>query len=173
MKRVGRALILALAACGGNDGSTGPGPGNAAGTFCHHRRTELGEHDEPDGRRTGTNEVPGLVTITGTRAVSAGNATTITLTAGYLAGPGTYPLGVNFISTAGGSALVSTVQGSATNTWATGFSGNAGTIVVNSLTSNRIVGTFQFNAPPQQFLAFRHDVGDPSRDVAGLDECHG
>jgi hypothetical protein len=103
------------------------------------------------GGGSGSNQVPGVITMTGTQVVSTTNYTTLTMTLGYIAGPGTYPLGVNYISTAGGLGIVFAPQGSSFGTWSTNLSGSAGSVTVTSLTNSRIAGTFQFTAPPQNF----------------------
>jgi hypothetical protein len=58
---------------------------------------------------------------------------------------------VNQGTTAGGSGIVFATQGTSIGTWSTNLIGNAGTVTITSLTSTRIVGTFQFTAPPQSF----------------------
>jgi hypothetical protein len=58
---------------------------------------------------------------------------------------------VNYISTAGGTGTVTGPQGGTFSSWSTNLTGSGGTLTVTSLTSSRIVGTFQFTAPPQTF----------------------
>lgn len=67
----------------------------------------------------------------------------ITFTLSGISGPGTYPLGVDGVSVAGGAGSVSV---NATNVWNTGLSGASGTITITSLTTTRIAGTFAFSA---------------------------
>lgn len=148
-------LLPLLVACGGGDGDspTGPGPSTTVGTFTASidGTPWVSTVNQVAGGGSGSNQVPGVITMTGTRVVSATNYTTITLTLGYIAGTGNYPLGVNPGSTAGGIGAVFAPQGSSFGTWSTNLTGSAGTVTVTSLTSSRIVGTFQFTAPPQSF----------------------
>lgn len=146
-------LLGILAACGGGSGgTTGPTP-TGGGTF---RATIDGSswvstQNQTTGGGSGSNQVPGVITMTGTQVVSATNYTSVTITLGYISGPGTYPLGVNAGTTAGGTAGVIATQGTALGTWNTNLTGNGGTITVSSLTSSRIAGTFSFTAPPMNF----------------------
>ena len=145
-------LLCSIAACGGSSSTTGPTGGTTNGTFT---ATIDGQAWVSTTNQTASsssaNAVPGSVTLTGTKVVSATNYTTITLALGYLTGPGTYPLGVNQGTTAGGTGIVFSTAGTALSTWSTNLLGNAGTVTITSLTSSRIVGTVQFTAPPQSF----------------------
>ncbi len=159
MRKALTLLLCSLAACSSGS-STGPGGNNGnnngtrQGTFTAviDGQSWVSTTNQTTGG-SGSNQVPGLVSISGTKLVSATNYTTLTLTLGYIAGPGTYPLGVNQGTTAGGIGLVFAPQGSSFGDWSTGLSGAAGTVTVTSLTSTRIVGTFQFTAPPQAFTS--------------------
>jgi len=161
MRKTVLLLLCFVAACGGGSSSTtGPTGGTTNGTFT---ATIDGQAWVSTTNQTATsssaNAVPGSVTLTGTKVVSATNYTTITLALGYLTGPGTYPLGVNQGTTAGGTGIVFATVGSAISTWSTNLLGNAGTVTITSLTSSRIAGTLQFTAPPQSFssqAASRH-----------------
>jgi hypothetical protein len=82
----------------------------------------------------------GTISITGTKL--AGGNKTITLVLSFVSGPGTYPLGVNFATNAGGTAAYS----EAPNSWLTTLTGEAGTVTITTRTDTRIVGTFSFNA---------------------------
>ena len=161
MRKALTILLPILAACGGggDDSPTGPGPGpgpsTTVGTFTANLdgAAWVSTTNQVAGTSSGQNQVPGVITMTGTQLVSATNYTTITITLGYIAGPGTYPLGVNHGTTAGGIGAVFAPQGSAFGTWSTNLTGSAGTVNVTSLTSTRIAGTFQFTAPPQTFTS--------------------
>jgi len=61
---------------------------------------------------------------------------------GFIGSTGSYPLGVNAGSTAGGTAQVV----HAPDIWMTPFSGAAGSLEVTTLTATRIAGTFAFTA---------------------------
>ena len=80
-------------------------------------------------------------TIIGSRLVSGTTAQAISLSLYNISGPGTYPLGVNGTNFGG----IGTVS-EGPNAWTTPLSGTAGTVIVTNLTSNRIAGTFSFNA---------------------------
>ena len=151
MRKTLTLLLCSLAACGGGGSTTGPLGGTTSGTFTATIDGQPWVSTTNQTASSGANGVPGIVTLTGTKVVSATNYTTITLALGYLSGPGTYPLGVNQGTTAGGSGLVFATQGTSIGTWSTNLLGNAGTVTITSLTSTRIVGTFQFTAPPQSF----------------------
>lgn len=141
-------LFATIAAC--SNGSTGPAPtsdftATIDGTSWASTQTQV------TGPGAGSNQVPGSITITGTQIVSATNYTTVMLSLGYIAGPGTYPLGVNAGTTAGGMGTVTAIQGVSLPTWSTNFTGAAGTVTVTELSATRIKGTFQFTAPPQSY----------------------
>jgi hypothetical protein len=152
MRKTLALLFVSLTACGGSDSATGP-TGTTNGTFTAtiDGQAWVSTSNQITGGTASTSSIPGYVILTGSKVVSATNYTTLTLALGYLAGTGTYPLGVNPVSTAGGSGLVFGVQGTGIGTWSTNFTGNAGTLTITSLTATRIVGTFQFTAPPQSF----------------------
>lgn len=145
MRKPMQAILLILAACSG--GGTGPS-GTVNGTF-----TAVIDGTAWNGSTsqfsTAGGSIPGFQTMGGSKVVSATDYTTITLTLGYLSGPGTYPLGVNHATTAGGLATVSVQQGSTLGVWTTGLTGAAGTLTIATLTSTRMTGTFQFSATPQ------------------------
>ena len=150
-------VLCTVAACGGGGGgTTGPGTtGNTQGTFSAviDGQNWISTTNQTTGS-SGSNAVPGTVSIIGTQLLSVTSYTSLTLALGYIAGPGTYPLGVNQGTTAGGTGLVIAPQpGTSIGDWSTGFSGAAGSVTVTSLTSARIAGTFHFNAPPAAFTA--------------------
>lgn len=161
MRKTLTILLPLLTACGGGgDGSTtgpgpgpGPGPSNTVGTFTANLDGSnwVSTTNQVAGTSSGQNQIPGLITMVGTQLVSATNYTTISITLGYIAGTGTYPLGVNHGTTAGGIGTVFAPQGSGFGTWSTNLAGSGGSVNVTSLTSSRIAGTFQFTAPPQSF----------------------
>ena len=143
MRKTLALLLCSIAACGGSSTpATGPTGGTTNGTFT---ATIDGQAWVSTTNQTASsssaNAVPGSITITGTKVVSATNYTTISLALGYLAGPGTYPLGVNQGTNAGGAGIVFAALGSAVSTWSTNLLGNAGTVTITSLTSSRIAGT--------------------------------
>ena len=145
-KSFGLFFVL-LAACGGS--TTGPDPDTNA-SFTASIDGQAWAADANTLQISSSIAVPGTLIISGTQVASAQNYTSMVLTLGYIGATGTYPLGVNQVSTAGGGATVSVQAESVFNIWNTGFSGAAGTVTITSLAVNRITGTFQFSAPPQQ-----------------------
>jgi hypothetical protein len=149
-RRFGTASICLsfLAACGGgSDSTTAPNTGN-----------------QNPGGTTGTGSTKMTATIDGkawTAATSfalqsdpvasryllsgieVGTNTSIVLSLGDIPGPGTYPLGVDGVTVAGGFGGVTMLSG---QTWNTSFSGAAGTITITALTTKHIAGTFSFTA---------------------------
>jgi hypothetical protein len=75
--------------------------------------------------------------------IEVGTNTSIVLSIGDIPGPGTYPLGVDGVTVAGGFGGVTALSG---QTWNTSFSGAAGTITITALTTKHIAGTFSFTA---------------------------
>ena len=145
MKRLSAILacttLIALSACGGDDG----GP--------------TGTNGNNNGAVTGDGAITATINGVAWRSLKSGDRVsksgqfygvvgvnsnyTLTLGIGNLTGPSTVQLDL----TAGGngsSALVANTTGG----WGTAFSGGTGTITVTTLTANRIVGTFSFDAKP-------------------------
>jgi len=102
-----------------------------------------------------TSSTVSVYTIIGARLLSGTNTQTIALSLYNIAGPGTYPLGVNSTNFGG----IGTVA-EAANSWTTPLNGTAGTVIVTSVGSGRIAGTFSFTAA---------DITNPSstRSVTG------
>jgi hypothetical protein len=133
--------LIALSACGGDDG----GP---TGTNNNGNGTVTG-----DGNITATiNGVAWRSLKSGDRGSKSGqfyavvgvsSNYTLTLGIGNLTGPSTVSLDL----AAGGNGS-SAIVANASGGWGTAFSGGTGTIVVTTLTANRIVGTFSFDAKP-------------------------
>jgi hypothetical protein len=139
------AVILAVVtACSTQPSSTGGG-----GTFT----ADLdGTHFQATANYISTSGtggvVPGSAIITGTQ-INGTNTTSISLSIGYITGTGTYPLGVNQLTTAGGTLIIQNTTGSSSAGWTTGFSGDAGTITITGISSSQITGTFTCTAQPQ------------------------
>jgi len=138
------ALALALGACGGDGGSTGPGDSGNSGPFYLRAKIDGASWASDAGaERVGVPiTLPGLYSITGAK-IGAGANYTIAMSLYNIGGPGTYPMGVG-PQVAGGNAIVSTAAGG----WATPQSGADGTITITTLTASRIEGTFNFTASP-------------------------
>jgi hypothetical protein len=88
-----------------------------------------------------TQNLVSFYTITGLQGSSATNAQSILLILYNIGAPGTYPLGVNSTNFGG---IGTVTEGSAS--WLTPLNGTAGTVVITSLTSSRIAGTFSFTS---------------------------
>lgn len=139
------ALLFVSACGGGSDATTDPTGGNQnpGGTNGSSQMTAT-----IDGKAwtSGTSialqsdPVGGRYLITG---IELGTNTSIVLSIGDFAAPGTFPLGVDGITVAGGFGGVTNLSG---QTWNTPFSGSAGTITITALTAKHIAGTFSFTA---------------------------
>jgi hypothetical protein len=147
-------LITLVTAC-----STQPSSLNGGGTFT----ADLdGTHFQATANYISTagtgGVIPGSAIITGTQVNGTTNTISVSLSIGYITGTGTYPLGVNQLTTAGGTLIVSTTSGSSVGTWSSGVTGAAGTVTITSITSSQIVGTFQATAYPQSGTASTNKV---------------
>ena len=134
-------FALALFACGGGDDTDKP-PTTPGGSTGNQMTAKL------DGQAwTGSAQVQGgqagarmgNINIIGTKLSPQ---VIVTLSLSYIDGPGTYPLGVNFLTNAGGTAIVS----KASEFWTTPMSGAAGSVTITMRTATRIAGTFAFTA---------------------------
>ena len=136
-------LLGSATGCGGGGGGTGgvTGPG-ASGPLSARIDGVQWTSDQAGGGLSAGHPSPGLYIIPGRKA-SGTTTTFLDLSLYNVAGPGTYPLGVNF-TTFGGTATV----GNSTGGFGTPLSGAAGTAVVAVLTATRIAGTFAFIATP-------------------------
>jgi hypothetical protein len=151
---IAAALVAAVAACSGSNSMSPSGSGSFSWSMDGTNYSVGANYIQV----TATSTVPGSVLITGTQVgvssitgtkVAGTGTASVSLELGYIPGPGTYPLGVNQLTNAGGTAIVETTSGAAVGNWSTGFSGAAGTVTISSISSSQIVGTFQFTAPPQ------------------------
>ncbi len=124
---------------GGGGGVTGPG---ASGPMSARIDGVQWTSDQAGGGLSAGHPLAGMYVIPGRKA-SGTTTTFIDLTLYNVAGPGTYPLGVNS-TTFGGTAIV----GNNTGGFGTPLSGAAGSATVTVLTATRIAGTFAFTATP-------------------------
>lgn len=136
------ALVAVLAGCGGGGSSGIAGPGGASGPMSARVDGVQWNADELGGGLAAGHPVLGMYTIPG-RRTSGGTPEFLDLTLYNVAGPGTYPLGVNSTTFGGGA-----IFGNANAAWNTPLSGMAGTATVTTLTATRIAGTFAFQAAP-------------------------
>lgn len=144
---VSTALAVATAACGGGDGPAGPGPGGSGFTARVNGQDWAADQNTIQVTLGGPG-IPGSLTISGTQVTSGSSYRGLILGLSYLGGTGTYPLGVNVNSNAGGIGTVLTVNGGTSETWMTPLSGAAGSVTITTLTATRIQGTFSFVADP-------------------------
>src|SRR5690606_21615456 len=137
----------AIACGGGGDGPTGPGGGGGGGggenlltaRFNDVPWTATPSTIAPFGTTTA---IPGSLSFYG--ATISGTTRQLALMLGRIPGPGTYPLGMNSGTGAGGVATI--LEGS--QTWTTPLSGAAGAVTITTLTDTRVAGTFAFEATP-------------------------
>lgn len=138
---------LLAGACGG--GGTDPNGGGGGGTGL--QATIDGQSwtaDDLTLQVSSSAALPGYLIISGLK-LNGTDYVAITLAVGYIDGPRDYPLGVNQGTTPGGTASVLVKSGTTVSTYTTGFTGDEGVFTVTSRTGTRIVGTFEFIAPPQ------------------------
>jgi hypothetical protein len=133
------AVAIAMVACGGDGGSTGPNGGGGNGQFRFSAKIDGANWASTAGvEAVGVPvSVPGIFALTGSQP----GGQTIIITLYNIPGPGTYPLGTG-VSVPGGNALISTTAGG----WRTAQSGADGTITITTLTATRMEGTFNFTA---------------------------
>lgn len=152
---IGAACWLALAGCGGNDG-TGPGNGGNNGGGGNNTTSPMSatidgqpwSADTATGFATAIQFAPlsGGYLITGLQQLTGGGpGTSLVFTVNNIDGPGTYPLGVDGVSVTGGFASVIQTN-SGGGQWTTPFSGAAGTVTITKLTDSTLAGTFAFDA---------------------------
>lgn len=151
--RWGAAAVAAVAltvACGG-DGDGGNGPGGGGGGSGDFAAKIDGASWASDAARVqvlaGSTGVPGSLIITGTK-VNGTSAVSITFALGFVRFAGNYPLGVNYISTPGGTATIVEQSGGTVESRTTPLDGESGVFQVVSNTNGHIKGVFSFVAQP-------------------------
>ncbi|HZJ56051.1 MAG TPA: DUF6252 family protein, partial [Myxococcaceae bacterium] len=130
------AAAVLWTACGG--GENNPGGGGAMTASIDGQAFSSSQLASAS---AASSSMVSVYTIIGARLLSGTTAQSISLSLYNIAGPGTYPLGVNSTNFGG----IGTVAEGAT-AWTTPLSGAAGTVNITSLTPTRIAGTFSFNA---------------------------
>lgn len=144
MRRAWLLTVALLAACGGSsptdpdDGDNGGGNSFSA-TIDGSAWTSAALYIVT---ATNTSTIPGGLVFSGTMGVNP--ARSLAMTLDRIKGPGTYPLGVNTGTTAGGTLTM--VNGSVS--WWTALNGHSGSITITSLTSSRVKGTFTATLTP-------------------------
>ncbi|MFT3912540.1 MAG: hypothetical protein QM704_00200 [Anaeromyxobacteraceae bacterium] len=136
------SVALVLAACGGGGGG-GPGPGGQSGGNLL-AATVGGQAWVADAFTVGvigasTPSRDGTILVTGTRG---SDGTSIALNLGFMPGPATQPLGVNFVSTPGGTGAAIF----ASKTYLTPLDGASGFVTITERTATHLAGTFHFTA---------------------------
>lgn len=135
-------LWVACGSSGGGNNNGGGGGGGGGGAALTASINGQGfSADLFAGASATSSSAVSVYAITGAHGVSGANVQSLLITLYNIAGPGTYPLGVN-VSNFGG--IGGWTEGSTSFT--TPLSGNAGTVIITSLTSSRIAGTFSFTA---------------------------
>lgn len=128
--------------CGSDGGPAGPGSNNGGGTgFTARIDGQAWASSASAIQVTGnpSNPGPGQLTISG---IDLNTGRSVLLILAFVSGPGTYPLGVNVLSTPGGTGSA-VVAGSS---WLTPLSGAAGSVEITARTATRIAGSFSFTA---------------------------
>lgn len=155
MRWTSRARFLAgamsvLAGCGGGGGDGGGGTqpggnGTVSGSFTASIDGQSWTADAATMTVSGQAQPsrPGVVVLAGGQ-VASGISLSISLA--FIRGPGTYPLGVNIGTNAGGIATITEAHGTNVESWNTSLTGAAGTVTITTRTSTRIAGTFSCTA---------------------------
>lgn len=130
-------LLLVATSCGGGSSTSGPGTSIPLlnGTFA---ATIDGSAWSAEGRVVVTRG-PANSLLIGAASVTR----SLSLTLVSASGPGTYSL--VYTTTTLPSFAILTSSGLA---WTTNTKGGTGTVVVTTLTTSRVAGTFTFDAPP-------------------------
>ena len=142
MKRISIAVmtlaLIGAGACGGGDKSTAPtsnGPSAGDGAISATINGTAWRSSKGADRVSKSGTIYAIVGVN--------LPYTISLAIAGLTAPGTVNLNLA-TGGQGSNAIVTNGNGG----WGTAFTGGTGTITVTTLTSNRIVGTFSFDAPP-------------------------
>jgi hypothetical protein len=146
---VAASAIALTVACGGGDGGNGPG-GGGGGSTAFTAKIDGVSWATDDARLQiipGSTGVPGSLIITGTK-VTGTSSTSIQLILGYVNFPANYPLGVNYVSTPGGSGSVIETIPPNSEIRSTPLDGESGLLVLVSNDGTHIKGTFTFVAQP-------------------------
>ncbi|HWA41531.1 MAG TPA: hypothetical protein VG712_07990 [Gemmatimonadales bacterium] len=142
-------LALSAACGGGGDGGTGPG-GGGGGDATFSAKID-GAAWTADASRIqilpGSTGVPGSLIVTATR-VNGTQATSLQFILGFVKFQANYPLGVNYITTPGGTASVIEQSGAQSETRTTPLDGASGLLQITARTGNRVSGVFSFVAQP-------------------------
>lgn len=144
MRRLASLLLLALAAAC-SSGSTGPNPppeGNDNVFTATIDGQAWSASPLTITSASNTSQLPGTLIFSGSTMTQPSRALVMHL--GRIPGPGTYPLGVNTGTNAGGT--LSFVEGSVS--WWTPLMGDEGTVTITSMSGGRVRGTFTATLKP-------------------------
>jgi len=135
-------LLLSLFApgCGDDDDPSGPGP--ATNEMSANVDGQSWQADQSAITVQGNANSPFLGTLSIAGTELGGTNENITLVLSFVSGPGTYPLGVNILTNAGGTGAYT----QAPSTFITTLTGEAGVVTITTRTNTRIAGTFSFEA---------------------------
>lgn len=143
MRRLAALLTLFLAACGSDTtGPQGPPSGNTNSITATIDGEAFSASALTIQASANTSQLKGGLIFAGSTITQPSRALLISL--GRISGPGTYPLGVNTGTNAGGT--LSLVVGS--QTWWTPLMGDEGTITITSMDGGRVRGTFTATLQP-------------------------
>lgn len=139
MRRSVGLALLAVVACGGS--STGPGGGGGGGGGGNSISATIDGANWAAVSSTITAasnmaQIPGGLLFLGSTTTQPARGMVISLA--RISGPGTYPLGVNTGTNAGGTLTMTLGAAS----WWTPLNGDAGTITITSMANGRVQGTF-------------------------------
>ena len=128
--------------CGSDSSPSGPGGGGGGSGPISARVDGVAWSAPTAGVQALASAAPGQLGFIGVSLTAP--SISMGLTLGHIPGPGTYPLGVNVFSNAGGTGTVG-LNGIASNT---PLNGSAGTVTIATLSATRVTGTFSFVAEP-------------------------
>ncbi len=154
------AVAVLWVACGGGSGNNAGGGGGGSGAMTASIEGQSFSADQSSSALASTSATVSVYTLTGSH-VSGQTYQTLVVSLYNITGPGTYPLGVNS-SNFGGIGTFGENQGA----WVTPLNGTAGTIIVSSLTSSRIAGTFNFTGSELANPSATRTVSNGAFDLA-------
>ncbi len=129
-----------LVACGGDSGPSGPGGGGGGGGNLLQARIDGALWTATPAliqASSNTSQLVGSLLFMGSTQTAP--ARTLSIHLGRISVPGTYPLGVNTGTHAGGTLTMSV----GSESWWTPLNGNAGQITISSIANGRVRGTFR------------------------------
>lgn len=141
-KLIGVLLLLGVATCSSGDPADEDGDPTGTGGEFFMRATVDGAWAAETAAASSAG--PGVYAISGGKTTGT-NPFIVTLSLYNIGGPGTYPLGTGSTVAGGAGSVVNQFTAA---TWITPLSGADGSLVITTLSSTRIGGTFNFVASP-------------------------